>query len=158
MAGYLDSYGVADQRRERVVKLSLIVGIGAILIVMIGYFTLRTHSQERAVSEFLQDLNDQKYPDAYRLWCPENCKLYAPNEFLKDWGPESKTAKASQFKVEHVDYCGDGVVFDLSYPNTEDIGLWVNRTTNIISFYATDTSRCRGPHLQIGAFLKSLFS
>ena len=158
MAGYLDSYGVADQRRERIVKLSLIVGISAILIVTIGYFTLRTHGQERVMNQFLQDLDHKEYKDAYTLWCPENCKLYPPNEFLKDWGPDSKAAKSAEFKIQHVDYCGDGVVFDLSYPDTEDIGLWVNRATNIISFYAADTPRCRGPHLQIGAFLKSLFS
>jgi hypothetical protein len=157
MAGYLDSYGVADQRRERIVKLSLIIGLSTILILTIGYFTFRTHSQERVVSQFMGDLEHQQYMDAYKLWgCPEQCRLYPPNEFLKDWGPESKTAKAAQFKIEHVDYCNEGVVFDLSYPNTEDIGLWVNRATNIISFY--DTPRCRGPHLQIGAFLKSLFS
>jgi hypothetical protein len=159
MAGYLDSYGVADQRRERLVKLSLIIGISAILIVTIGYFTLRTHGEERVVSQFLEDLNRQQYMDAYKLWgCPENCKLYPPDEFLKDWGPDSKTAKSSEFKIQHVDYCGDGVVFDLAFPNMDDIGLWVNRTTNIISFYATDTPRCPGPHLQLGAFFKSLFS
>jgi hypothetical protein len=106
MAGYLDSYGVADQRRERVVKLSLIIGFSTILILTVGYFTLRTHTQERVVSQFMEDLQHQQYMDAYKLWgCPENCKLYPPNEFLKDWGPEGKTAQASQFKIEHVDYC-----------------------------------------------------
>jgi hypothetical protein len=158
MAGYLDSYGVADQRRERIVKLSLIVGISAILIATIGYFTLRTHSQEHVVNQFLDRLKNRQYMDAYRMWCPQDCRLYAPNEFLKDWGPSSKTAQGADFKVQHVDYCGDGVVFDLSYPSADDIGLWVNRSTNLISFYATDTPRCPGPHLQIGAFLKSLFS
>jgi hypothetical protein len=159
MAGYLDSYGVADQRRERTVKLSLIIGVSTVLLATIGYFTFRTHSQETVMSEFLADLQHQQFMDAYKLWgCPENCKLYPPAEFLKDWGPDSKTAKASDFKIEHVDYCGDGVVFDLSYPNMDDLGLWVNRATNFISFYAADTPRCRGPHLQIGAFFKSLFS
>jgi hypothetical protein len=159
MAGYLDTYGVADQRRERIVKWSLIIGISLALLVTIGYFTLRTHDQERVMSEFLDDLKRQQYMDAYKLWgCPGSCRLYPPNEFLKDWGPEGKMPKAAEVKIEHIDYCGDGVVFDISYPNMDDVGLWVNRTTNVISFYAEDTPRCPGRHLQIGLFLKSLFS
>lgn len=157
MAGYLDAYGVADQRREKIVKRILIWGLSTILVVTVGYFTLRTHSQERVVSEFLDDLNHQKYQEAYKLWgCPEDCKLYSPDKFLQDWGPSGQYGKASNLKVQHVDYCGDGVVFDLNLP--DNTGLWVNRTTNVISFYAEDTPRCPGPHLQVGAFLKSLFS
>lgn len=157
MSGYLDSYGVADQRRERIVKFSLMIGLSTILIVTVGYFTFRTHSQERVVSQFLGELEHQQYMEAYKLWgCPENCKYYPLIEFLKDWGPQSKISKPSAFKIEHVDFCDDGVVFDLSYPNADDIGLWVNRTTNFISF--NPTPRCPGRHLQIGAFLKSLFS
>lgn len=159
MPGYLDTYGVADERRERIVKWSLIIGISAALLITIGYFTFRTHSQERVVAQFLDDLKQGRYMDAYKLFgCPEQCRLYPPNEFLKDWGPDSKMARASELKIQHVDYCGDGVVFDLSYPNQDDIGLWVNRSTNVISFYAEDTPRCPGRHLQLGAFLKSLFS
>ena len=61
MAGYLDSYGVADQRRERIVKFSLMIGLSTILIVTVGYFSFRTHSQERVVSQFLGDLEHQQY-------------------------------------------------------------------------------------------------
>ena len=57
MAGYLDAYGVADQRRERLVKRIFIWSLSAILIATIVYFTLRTHGQERIVSQFLEDLN-----------------------------------------------------------------------------------------------------
>lgn len=160
MAGYLDTYGVADQRRERIVKYSLISVVSVALIATIAYFSLRTHGQQRVMDRFLDDLQHQQYMDAYKLWgCPEHCKLYPPDEFLKDWGPSSKAANPSAFKIEHVDYCGDGVVFDLSHPNSDDIGLWVNRTTGYISFYDFyDVPRCPGRHLQLGAFLRSLFS
>src|ERR1700685_3640278 len=126
MAGYLDAYGVADQRRERLVKRIVIWGLSAIAVAAILYFGLRTHSQKRVVSQFFEDLEHQQYQEAYKLWgCPENCKYYAPEKFLEDWGPASPFAKTSALKIEHVDYCDDGVVFDLSYPNaSEDIGLW----------------------------------
>ena len=109
------------------------------------------------MSQFLEDLEHQQYQDAYKLWgCPENCKYYPPDKFLEDWGPSSHYAKTSAFKIEHVDYCDEGVVFDLSYPNSgDDIGLWVNRSTNFISF--NPTPRCPGRHLQLGAFFHSLF-
>lgn len=156
MAGYLDTYGVADQRRERIVKVSLISVVSAVLIVTIGYFTLRTHSQEKVMDRFFTDLGHRQYMDAYKLWgCPEQCRLYSMDEFLKDWGPSGKYSNPSDFKVEHVDYCDAGVVFDVVYPNDE-FGLWVNRSTDYVSFF--DTPRCPGRHLQIGAFLKRLFS
>jgi hypothetical protein len=155
MAGYLDAYGVADQRRERLVKRILIGSLSTALVVTVAYFMLRTHGQERVVSQFIEDLQHSQYQEAYKLWgCPENCKYYPYDKFLEDWGPTSKYGKGTDLKAQHVDYCDDGVVFDLSLP--DDTALWVNRTTNFISFY--EGSRCRGPHLQIGAFLKSLFS
>lgn len=158
MAGYLDAYGVADQRRERLVKRIAIATVSLIALAAILYFSFRTHSEERVVSQFLQDLEQGQYQDAYKLWgCPENCKFYAQDKFLEDWGPKSPYAKASDFKIEHVDVCDDGVVFDLSYPKaSDDVGLWVNRSTNFISF--SPEPRCPGRHLQLGAFFRSLFS
>jgi hypothetical protein len=158
MAGYLDSYGVVDQRRERLIKQIVIWSLSIIVVAAVSYFSLRTHTQERVVKQFMEDLEHQQYQEAYKLWgCPENCKYYEAEKFLEDWGPSSQYAKTSAFKIEHVDYCDEGVVFDLSYPNTsEDIGLWVNRSTNIISF--NPTARCPGRHLQLGAFFRSLFS
>jgi hypothetical protein len=139
MAGYLDAYGVADERRERLIKRIVLWGLSVIVAAAILYFGFRTRGQERVMSQFLEDLGRQQYQDAYKLWgCPEN-------------------SKASSFKIEHVDYCDEGVVFDLSYPNSgDDIGLWVNRSTNVISF--NPTPRCPGRHMQLGAFFRSLFS
>jgi hypothetical protein len=158
MAGYLDAYGVSDQRRERLVKRIAIGTVSVVVIVAVLYFSLRTHNEERVVSQFLELLEHQQYQDAYKLWgCPENCKFYAPDKFLEDWGPKSPYTQPSAFKIEHVDVCDDGVVFDLSYPkSSDDVGLWVNRATKFISF--SPEPRCPGKHLQLGAFFKSLFS
>jgi hypothetical protein len=158
MAGYLDSYGVADERRERLTKRIVIASVSVIVVAAVLYFGFRTHGQERVMSQFFQALEHQQYQDAYKMWgCPENCKYYPPDKFLEDWGPASHYANTSAFKIEHVDYCDEGVVFDLSYPNSgDDIGLWVNRSTNFISF--NPTARCPGKHLQLGTFFRSLFS
>ena len=156
MAGYLDTYGVADQRRERIVKTSLISVVSAVIIAAILYFSLRTHSQKRVMDQFFADLQRHDYTGAYKLWgCPEQCRLYPMDKFLEDWGPSGKYSSTSALKIEHVDYCDTGVVFDVVYPNDE-FGLWVNRSTDYVSFF--DTPRCPGRHLQIGAFMKRLFS
>jgi hypothetical protein len=158
MAGYLDSYGVVDQRRERLVKKIVISTVSVVVVATVLYYSLRTHGQERVMSQFLEELDHRQYQDAYKMWgCPENCKYYPPDKFLEDWGPSSQYSNASAFKIEHIDYCDEGVVFDLSYPKTsEDVGLWVNRSTNFISF--NPSPRCPGRHLQLRAFFKSLFS
>lgn len=159
MPGYLDGYGVADQRRERIVKRFFLWGGTALIVAVVGYYGLRTYPQQRVVDHFLSKLGQQQYQDAYKMWCPQNCRLYSPNQFLEDWGPTSKYAKTSDWKIQHVDFCGEGVVFDMSYPGTEeDVGLWVNRSTGLISFTPSDTPRCPGRHMHLGAFLKSLFS
>jgi len=155
MAGYLDSYGVVDQRRERLIKQVVIWSLSAIVVAAVLYFSLRTRAQERVVSQFIEDLEHQQYQEAYKLWgCPENCKYYEPEKFLEDWGPSSPFAKTSAIKITHIDYCDEGVVFDLGLPDNQ--GLWENRSTNFISFF--DAPRCPGRHLQLGAFFRSLFS
>jgi hypothetical protein len=61
----------------------------------------------------------------------------------------------SDLKFGAVDYCGSGVVFEATYPNTMPFGLWVERSTNLISF--APYQRCPGKHLQLGAFFKRLW-
>ena len=143
----------------QVVKRLVLGGLLAVIGGSVLFYTFRTHSQEQVVKRFLDDLRRQQYQDAYTLWgCTQDspCKYYPPEEFTKDWGPSSRYSNAAAFKVEHVDFCNDGVVFDLAYPNTENIGLWVQRANNVISF--APWPRCPGRHLQLGAFLRSLFS
>lgn len=158
MAGFLDAYGVADERRERLIKRIVLWGLIGIVLAATAYFTLRTRSQENIVSRFLGDLQRQDYQDAYRLWCPGDapCKYYSFEAFKDDWGPASKYANPSAIQVEHVDYCDTGVVFTLKSPNTDDQGLWVERATGTVSF--APWPRCPGRHLQLREFFRSAFS
>ena len=135
------------------------MGLLAAISGSIAFYAFRTRSQEQVVKQFLDDLRRQQYQDAYRLWgCTQDtpCKYYPPEEFTQDWGPFSRYSNAAALKIEHVDFCNDGVVFDLAYPNTEHTGLWVQRSSNAISF--APWPRCPGRHLQLGEFFRSLFS
>jgi len=159
MAGYLDAYGAGEERRERLIKRIVIWGLAVVIAGSALYFTFRNWRQEQVVKHFLSLLQQKQYQDAYRLWgCTQDspCKYYPPDKFTEDWGPDSSYANAAAAKIDHVDACGAGVVFSISFPQKEPVALWVERDTNIISF--APWPRCPGRHWRIREFVKSLFS
>src|SRR6266852_4333984 len=104
MAGYLDAYGVSDERRERRTKRIFLWGLAAAIVLSVLYFTFRTWSQERVVKQFLTLLQQKNYQDAYKLWgcTPDTpCKYYPPEKFTEDWGPSSPFSDPSAIKIAH---------------------------------------------------------
>ncbi len=156
MAGYLDEYGVAEARRGRIVKR---IALWTLLLVVVGtsgYFYLRNWSEERRVGSFIALLKDKKYQEAYTLWdSPETRRFYSAEKFIEDWGPSGNYKNPSGMKIQDVDSCAGGVVFNVAYPGTENFGLWVSRDTQVISF--APWPRCPGQHLQVMEFLRSRF-
>ncbi|HEY4363228.1 MAG TPA: hypothetical protein VGN17_19825 [Bryobacteraceae bacterium] len=153
-----ESYGVADAQRERRRKRTFFLVVAVLIVAAIAYFSLRTRGQERVMAQFLQTLQEKRYQDAFQMWGPYN-KHYPPESFLEDFGPSSKYPDAAKFKVENVDYCGDGVVFLITYPQQESVGLLVDRASGTITFTPSDwEGRCPGRHLQLGAFFHRIFS
>jgi hypothetical protein len=152
-----ENYGVADTKREKRRKRVVIVSLLILIAAAVTYFALRTRSQEKIVAQFLETLQEKRYQDAYKMW--GESKNYPPESFLEDWGPTSQYSNAAALKVQNVDYCDTGVVFNVTYPQQEAVGLWVERSTGVISFTPSDwLGRCPGRHLQLGAFLHRLFS
>ena len=69
MAEILDeSYGVADAQRERRRRRRVIAVLVVAIIATVSYFEFRTHSQEKVMAQFLQALQDKRYPDAHKMW------------------------------------------------------------------------------------------
>jgi hypothetical protein len=162
MPGYLDTYGEEGARsaaRAKVVQRSIIAVVSLALLATIGYYTFRTHGQERVVDQFVADLKNGDYSSAYALWgCTAQtpCKDYSAEKFQEDWGPKSPYANAADLHVDNVDYCDTGVVFTVTYPRQDTVGLWVDRTTNVIGF--APWTRCPGNHLRLKEFFRSLFT
>jgi len=156
MAGYLDEFGVKDAQRERRNRRIVISTLLAAIVGVSAFFYFRDWSEERAVDRFLTLLKQQKYQEAYKMWeTPESAKFYPPEKFTEDWGPMGGYRNAAALKIEDVDTCGTGVVFNVAYPGTDNFGLYVDRSTGVISF--APWPRCPGAHLQIWRFLKSRF-
>jgi hypothetical protein len=158
MAGYLDEYGVAEARRERTVKYIIAGALVAAILGAAAFFLFRNRAEENVVNQFVAALRGKNYQQAYALWgcTPQTpCRYYAPERFIEDWGASGTYKNPEQIKIEHVDACDTGVVFDISYPGADDQGLWVERKTKVLGY--APWPRCPGPHLQIGEFLKSRF-
>lgn len=157
MGGILDpSYGVAEERRSKLVKQILLWGVITLVVATVLYFWLRNYRQEQTVKQFFSLLKEQKYQDAYAMWgCTQDhpCKYYSPSAFNDDWGPASPFADVSAIKIEHEDNCGSGVVFDLESPKAQPTGLFVAKGTETLSF--APGPRCPGPHLHVLDFIKS---
>ncbi len=156
-ASYMEGYGAGEETRWLWIKRVLFIGLPAILLLTGAFFYFRTWSEERAVSNFLATLEQKDYDAAYRMWCTAEkpCLYYPLEKFKEDWGPEGQYGKLSSLKFESVDYCDTGVVFETTYPNAQPFGLWVERSSNMISF--APWQRCPGKHLQLGPFFRKIF-
>ncbi len=158
MAGYLDTYGVAEQKRERRTKQILIVTGVTLAVALLLFLFFRNFSEKRAVSHFLDAVRAGKYQDAYHMWgcTPETpCRDYGFDKFMEDWGPKGQYAGGQGARVVNVDACGEGVVMTLQVPNNEPVGIWVQRKTDVLGF--APWPRCPGRHWRFGDFFKRIF-
>jgi len=159
MAGYLDSYEPGADQRERLIKRIVVLVLLVAIIGVTFYLTLRNRRQEQTLKQFLSLLQQKNYQGAYALFgcTPDTpCKYYPPERFTEDFGPSSPFADPNAAKIIHEDVCGPGVVFNLEFPQGNEMGLAVEQNTNLISF--APWPRCPGRHLQLWEFLKSRFS
>jgi len=163
MASYLEAYGASEQKRARLlslIKKSSIVVLSALVIGLILFGVFKNYSEEQLVKAFVARLQAQDYQGAYAMWgCDSShpCPNYSFNQFLDDWGPKSPHAGQADVHLGVSQSCGSGVVIQLDYKGSpEPVALWVERTTNTISF--SPWPECPGRHLHIGAWLRSIFS
>jgi hypothetical protein len=159
-SGFLDAnYGVAEERRGRLIKRYLLWGLLAIVVAGGLYFYFRNWKEERTLNHFFSLLREQRFQDAYAMWGddPALRKSYPPERFLQDWGPTGEYGNIAQVKVENEDVCGANreVWFTLTFPGKDPIGLVVERGTYILTF--APEIRCPGRHLHLKEFLKSVF-
>jgi hypothetical protein len=143
MAGYLEEYGVADERRVRVIRRIVIavgavaVGFGVYLLLPIlsilvpplspGWWHVRT---------FLSDLRRHDYQAAYHdFGCPAACSAYAFDDFMSDWGPQGRLAGAASGSIKKVRPCDDGHIVVIGWQGGHDQILWYHPKDRSLIFW-----------------------
>jgi hypothetical protein len=148
MAGYLDQYGTGEERREKLIKKSLIAL--AVLIVVGGplLYIFHNYRQERQVKKFFSLLAARDYKDAYALWgCTDAkpCPAYPMSAFMEDWGPDKRNP--TTYKITRSKSCGSGVILTVDFGNQKD-QLWVQRDDLLIGF--SPFPGCPAPNAMLG--------
>jgi hypothetical protein len=158
MADYLAGYGAGDEQRERKRRRIVLFTIVGVIVALSLYLFLRNFREERVASSYLQALRGHDYRSAYRMWgCTEQtpCRDYTYDRFMADWGPAGTYSDPSRVSYGDVDSCGGGVVFTIQYPGAEASGLYVDRSSKVISF--APWPRCPGRHWNFKAAWRSMF-
>jgi hypothetical protein len=159
MSRFLEEYGAGEEQRERLIKRIVIWGLALSVVGSTLYFTFRDWREEQLIKQFFSLLEQKNYQQAYAMWgCTQDtpCKYYSPEKFNEDWGPSSPFSGVAHPKIDHIDNCGGGVVFDVENPKTDPLGLFVDTATKQIGF--APGPRCPGRHFQLWEFLKSRFN
>ena len=103
MPGFLDTYGVADHRRGRLITRIVLSVLAIAAVGSASYLYFRTWSQEQTLKHFFAALDKQDFQGAYKMWCPtENICKYNPfDKFEQDWGPSTPYSHGSAAKVDN---------------------------------------------------------
>lgn len=139
MPGYLDQYGVGEERREKIIKIALLTALLVLIVGGTGYFFLKNYRQESQVKTFFELLQKHDYKAAYALWgCTDAkpCREYPLAAFLQDWGPQSEHADMSSARIARSRSCGSGVIITVDYDKNKgkQDKLWVEREDLTIGF------------------------
>src|ERR1700676_160887 len=101
MAGFLDQYGAADERRGKIIKAVVISAVTLAVAAGLLYFFFHNYRQEQQVKTFFDLLEHQKYQEAYSLWVRTDSdrRGYPFESFMQDWGPQSGHRDVSSFQI-----------------------------------------------------------
>jgi hypothetical protein len=137
MSGYLDTYGAADQKREKTVHAilkwgGLILAV-ALVVWFVFHFVIPNRSERADAKRFFQLLEARDYKQAYAMWgCTDAkpCPSYPFESFMQDWGPQA--TPVTSVDVLDGESCGSGVIVDVDAGKAGDRKLWVERKTGIL--------------------------
>jgi hypothetical protein len=135
MSTYLDEYGAADARREKIIKISVAsLVLVAILAGLVWYF-FRDYREQQRVKAFLNELQEGNYAAAYAMWgcsVEHPCENYSYETFMKDWGPDA-TGEGGTIQATSKHSCSTGVIQTVQVGMNQYL-LWVDRQDPNLAF------------------------
>lgn len=135
MSTYLDEYGAADARREKILKVVVVSLVGVAVIAGLVWFFFRDYREQQRVRAFLDELREGNYPTAYAMWgctIDDPCENYSFETFVEDWGPDAM-GDGGTIQATSKHSCSTGVI------QTVQVGLnqyliWVDREDPDLAF------------------------
>jgi hypothetical protein len=156
MAGYLDQYGIGDERRGRIVKRTLLAILVALLVALALYLFFKDYPEEQAAKHFLSEVNAGQLQTAYQTWgCSEAhpCPNYIYEKFLEDWS--KKSGASGDWTISKVEGCSSGVIVTVSAPGATSVPIWVQRSDKSLSF--SPWPECQGKKWRFKQFFHRVF-
>jgi hypothetical protein len=131
MAGYLEGYGIEDQKRSRAIRY-IVFGFAAVVVLfLLGYWISRDWTEKHVAKKFLAELNEHNYQAAYSTWCPTRCENYDFPRFATDWANKKIT---SPWKIDSTDSCKAFLTINVTADGADIQSLSVERGSNTLSF------------------------
>lgn len=137
MAGYLDQYGEGEDKRNKLIAISVASFLALLLFGSLGWYLLRNHHEESVAKSFVNALRAGDLPGAYRAWgCTSEkpCSAYSFDKFQEDWAPKNNPADPSILGVSDSESCGSGVLLTVQVNRAREEKLWVEKGTDGISY------------------------
>ncbi|HUA61837.1 MAG TPA: hypothetical protein VML19_23985 [Verrucomicrobiae bacterium] len=130
MPGYLDQYGTADARREKIIRTVVISLVSVSILAGVLTFVFYNYREESQTKRFFALLEEKNYKDAYAMFQPG--PGYPMKSFLRDWGPDNGSVE--NFHIVKSRSCGSGVLLTVRYGRDREQVLWVERQSLAIGF------------------------
>lgn len=134
MGSYLQTYGVDEERRGRIVKRIVAAVLASLVIALIAYLIFHNWPERQKVKRFLADVNAHNYQAAYEEWgCSDKtpCPNYDFRRFSEDWASPNVHGAWS---VESSDSCKTFLTVNVQAPGSELESLAVQRSDNSLGF------------------------
>ncbi len=142
MSTYLEKYGHGEERREKLIKWTVLGTLAVLVLGTVCYFGLRNYPKRRALNQFFELLEKKDYRAAHALWgCTEEkpCRDYSYERFMRDWGPDSPAANPETATLVSKATCGPffkptGILRIYQFGPEYSASLWVNSDDGTIGF------------------------
>ncbi|MBV9181143.1 MAG: hypothetical protein JO356_07520 [Acidobacteria bacterium] len=136
MGSYLQQYGAGEEKRNRVLKVTVLALIGVVVIALAAYWILKDYPEERRAKQFLGEVNAHNYQAAYQDWgctAQHPCPNYDYKRFVDDWTGAGKKANGP-WRIESKDSCRSFLTVNVRADGTDLQSLAVQRSDKSLSF------------------------
>lgn len=134
MEGYLQTYGVDEERRGRIIKRVVLACLALLLVALAGYLFFHNWPERQTAKSFLAKVNRHDYRAAYAQWgCTDKspCPNYDFGRFMEDWAPKNSQGP---WTIASTDSCNTFLTINVQAPGSELQSLAVQRNDHSLGF------------------------